>query len=107
WEETRMRHLVNDRWRAVVTAHEIGHHEFRLIAWRDLFASWRAEMEKKHAAGQKVSLELEEGRRLIEKALAARVGPSADRAALKVLLREAAASGVETDIIAVLMSEDM
>ena len=39
---------------------------YTIIAWRDLFASWRDEVVKKHAAGMPIALELIEGRHLIE-----------------------------------------
>ncbi len=61
WVETRMLPLVNDRWRGVATFEGIGPHEFTIHAWRDLFASWQAEVAKKHAADQPLGLELIEG----------------------------------------------
>ena len=66
WREAPMRFVVNDRWRGVVGFDEIGAHEFRIVAWRDLFASWQEEVAKKHAAGVPISLELIEGRLLVE-----------------------------------------
>jgi starch synthase (maltosyl-transferring) len=108
WVEVSMRQLVNDRWRATVFFAEPGHHEFAIAAWRDLFASWRAEVAKKHDAGQKISLELEEGRRLLDAALRAKAGgTSSDRAALKALCAELEASPAEGDVFSVLMSDDV
>ena len=69
WRESPMLLFDNDRWRGEASFPEIGRHEYTLIGWRDLFASWRAEVSKKHGAGQFVTLELEEGRRLVEAAL--------------------------------------
>ena len=37
-------------------------YDYTIIAWRDLFASWRDEVSKKHAAGLPLALELTEGR---------------------------------------------
>ncbi len=68
WRETRFRFVINDRWQADVSFPDNRLYEYSIIAWRDLFASWRDEVAKKYAAGQNISLELEEGRRLIEKA---------------------------------------
>ncbi|YBV95188.1 alpha-1,4-glucan--maltose-1-phosphate maltosyltransferase [Phyllobacteriaceae bacterium JZ32] len=108
WRETPMRPLVNDRWRATITFSEAGHHEFSIAAWRDLFASWRAEVAKKHGAGQNISLELEEGKHLVEQALAVHDGRTGgDRSALKALLDEVRSSASEGDRLAVLMSDDM
>src|SRR5690606_37310476 len=107
WSETPMRHLANDRWRATMVLEEIGRHEFRIAAWRDLFATWRMDTAKKHEAGQRISLELEEGRRIIQQALAAGSGCERDdRAALEALLRETSPRSPEGDALAVLMSDE-
>ena len=42
---------------------------YTIIAWRDLFSSWREEITKKHGAGLSVELELEEGRLMVERSL--------------------------------------
>ncbi|KAK4241750.1 DUF3416 domain-containing protein [Achaetomium macrosporum] len=108
WRELPMRHLVNDHWRATVVFEEVGHHEFKIASWVDLFAIWRMDTAKKHEAGQKVSLELQEGRLLAEKALSVRTGgTSNDRSALKTLLAELTSSPSEGDALAVLTSDDM
>ncbi len=44
WRETPMRPLGNDRWRAEVTLPEVGLHSYTVIAWRDLFSTWRGEV---------------------------------------------------------------
>lgn len=51
----------------------IGRHLFTIEAWRDAFATFRGELLKKHAAGIDVSVEVEEGRRLVEAAAARHV----------------------------------
>lgn len=86
WRETRMTLLVNDRWSAEFPLERLGRHEFTVLAWRDPFAIFRSELEKKYAAGLDLTLELEEGRLLIEEAraeakedIADRVNPLADR----------------------------
>jgi len=89
WRESPMRPVDNDRWRAVAVFDAVGAHEFSLIAWRDLFASWQAEVAKKHAAGLPIGAELAEGRALVDKTLASPDGISrADKSALKALVRE-------------------
>jgi starch synthase (maltosyl-transferring) len=47
-----------------VSFRDNGRYYYTIIAWRDLFSSWREEITKKHGAGLSVELELEEGRSL-------------------------------------------
>ena len=68
WRELRMHHLENDRWCASLPLTRVGRYLFAVEAWRDTFATYRDELEKKPAAGLNVSLELEEGRSLIHAA---------------------------------------
>lgn len=68
WREIRMHAMENDRWCASLPLTRIGRYEFAVEAWRDVFASYRDELEKKTAAGLNVGLELEEGRLLVEAA---------------------------------------
>lgn len=77
WREARMTLLVNDRWSAEFPLERLGRHEFAVLAWRDPFAIFRSELEKKYAAGLDVTLELEEGRLLIEEARVETEGDSA------------------------------
>ncbi len=108
WDETPMRFLANDRWRASIIFPEPGHYEFKLIAWRDLFASWREDVKKKHDAGQAISLELTEGRMLVEQAVNATSRRSAgDRKHLKSLLHSLESATAEGDKLALLMSDEM
>jgi starch synthase (maltosyl-transferring) len=65
WREVPLIFVDNDRWQGAFTVDQNAMWEYRIAGWRDEFRSWRDEIEKKYAAGQKVSLELEEGRRLI------------------------------------------
>jgi starch synthase (maltosyl-transferring) len=88
WREIRMTFVVNDRWSAEFPLERLGRYEFAVQAWRDPFAIFRSELEKKYAAGLNVTLELEEGRQLVEAALAEtqgditkRLRPIADRLA--------------------------
>jgi starch synthase (maltosyl-transferring) len=79
WHETRMTFVINDRWSAIFPLERMGRYEFAVEAWRDPFAVFRYELEKKHAAGLNLSLELEEGRLLVEAALAEAKGAIAAR----------------------------
>ncbi len=105
WRESPMRPVGNDRWRAVVVFETVGAHEFSLIAWRDLFASWQTEVAKKHAAGLPIRLELAEGKALVEKTLTAREDLSrADKAALKAVVTGLAKATADGDAFTLLMT---
>ena len=87
WREAPMRFLGNDRWRGEFVLDANARHLYTIIAWRDADASWRDEVTKKHGAGQTISLELIEGRHLIEKTIAEGArGSGADRRELQSLL---------------------
>ena len=68
WQETRMRLVDNDRYRAEMPLPAIGRYEYTVQAWRDAFASFRDELAKKHAAGVSTVLELREGLALLAQA---------------------------------------
>jgi starch synthase (maltosyl-transferring) len=79
WQETPMALVVNDRWQAEFPLERVGRYEFAIETWRDPFRIFRYELGKKHEAGLDVSLELEEGRLLVEAALAETDGEVAAR----------------------------
>jgi starch synthase (maltosyl-transferring) len=86
WSEVGMRHVDNDRWSGAFTPFENARYEYSVIAWRDRFGSWRDEVAKKRAAGVSISLELSEGRQLIEQAADdPSRGTKAEKAALRAL----------------------
>lgn len=70
WRERRMSPLGNDRWAADLPLERLGRIYFTVETWRDEFAMFHHELFKKHEAGLPVPLELEEGRRLVERTLA-------------------------------------
>ena len=70
WQEVPMS-CINaglDRWRGQITLTENTAYFYTIEAWTDVFESWRDEVGKKLAAGVDVTLELIEGRDLIEDA---------------------------------------
>ena len=93
WHETPMRVLDNDRWRGESLLRDNGRYHYTIIAWRDLYSSWRDEVSKKHDAGLAIDLELEEGRLILEAALQdeQRRRDPADRKALQSFLERHAA----------------
>jgi starch synthase (maltosyl-transferring) len=108
WQQRRLLPIGNDRWGASFPVERVGRHVFMVEAWRDAFASFRDELQKKHAAGVATALELEEGRRLVFAAgervggalreLAARItaAPDAEKRAL-LLADDTAAQMAEAD----------
>ena len=68
WHETPMESLGNDRWAGSFPLARLGRHEFAVLAWKDEYATFRDELQKKHAAGVPVTLELEEGRLMLDAA---------------------------------------
>ena len=54
-------------------------YRYTVEAWRDVFASWRIEVSKKHDAGVPVGLELIEGRKLLARTAEAASGEDAER----------------------------
>ncbi len=105
WQERPLRLVENDRWRGTAVFAEMGAHEFTILAWRDLFASWQSEVAKKHAAGVPIALELTEGRLLVEKTLKEAKGLAKDdRAALRALASGLKKARSEGESFALLMT---
>jgi starch synthase (maltosyl-transferring) len=67
WRRAPMHFVDNDRWAGTFPADRVGRYYFAIEAWRDLFASWHAEVEKKHDAGQPIDLELIEGVEIVRR----------------------------------------
>jgi starch synthase (maltosyl-transferring) len=68
WQETEMRYVDNDLWAAEFALPELGRFEYTILAFPDLFATWRDEVTKKVAAELNVTLEVLEGRLLLAEA---------------------------------------
>src|SRR5205814_1403383 len=60
WQQNRMRPLGNDRWQANFPLTGLGTHQFTIEAWRDAFATYQDELQKKWQAGVPIGLELQE-----------------------------------------------
>jgi starch synthase (maltosyl-transferring) len=107
WTETPMVLFDNDRWRAHTSFDKNQFYEFTVIAWRDLFASWRAEVSKKYEAGQSLSLELEEGCRIVEAAVKKPRVRDQNQAEAATILAQLAHSPSDGDRFATLMSDKL
>ncbi|BBL80849.1 alpha-1,4-glucan:maltose-1-phosphate maltosyltransferase [Rubrobacter xylanophilus] len=68
WSEVPMRHYENDRWTAGFPLTKNTRYQYTIEAWPDEFETWRAEVGKKLEAGQRVEVELLEGREIVERA---------------------------------------
>lgn len=69
WCELPLTLDVNDRWRASFPLDAVGRWLFTVEAWTDRWASWVADVRKKRDAGTNGTLDLVEGRALVEAAL--------------------------------------
>jgi starch synthase (maltosyl-transferring) len=84
WSSAPMRALGNDRWRGEFPLERLGRYEFRIEAWRDIFATIHADLEKKRAAGTLLAVDVQEALAQVEAARARSRGPLAAR--LKAIL---------------------
>jgi starch synthase (maltosyl-transferring) len=104
WREAPMRLVDNDRWAGSFPLTRNCRWIYTIEAWRDQFASWCAEVSKKHDAGQPLDLELREGLALVERTAAETAG--SDREALDRLLdRLRAREGDHGGMLATMLSE--
>jgi starch synthase (maltosyl-transferring) len=81
WHKVAMTPVDNDRWRGHFPVARSTTYLYTIEAWRDGFASWRAELVKKREAGQDIHLELEEGVRLVRAAAEKTTGAERERLA--------------------------
>ena len=110
WTETPLGFVDNDRWAATVAFEGVGSHEMQVIAWRDPFATFADEIAKKQAAGVSITLELEEGARLFDRAKGSDRLAKGDKPLLTKLARtlrgkdeaKAFAAAVEPETIALM-----
>ncbi len=81
WTELALTPVGNDRWQASFSVSQLGRARFRIHAWVDEFATWRHGLERKHAAGQDITLELAAGVELIDNAVERASGADAEQLA--------------------------
>ena len=90
WQRAPMHFVDNDRWAGRFPVEKNTRYQYTIEAWRDPFATWSSEIQKKRSAGQNVRLETIEGIRIVEKAASLAEGPdAADLSALLARLRAA------------------
>lgn len=95
WRETPMVPTDNDRWGGRFRLERNTRYVFTIEAWADAFESWWDDTAKKRQAGQAVTVELHEGRALVEAALG-RAG-AADRERLRRILADCDAADRDDD----------
>jgi starch synthase (maltosyl-transferring) len=69
WQRVPMRKRDNDRWEARILPDRIGLYRFAVEGWWDQWGSFTHDLRAKVAAGQDVTLEIQEGQQLIQAAL--------------------------------------
>ena len=92
WRESPMRHVDNNRWAGAFRLDAVGRWVFTLEALADPYRSWLADLVKRHAAGQDLASELQEGLALI-RAAAGRAEREAARALSEAAQRIERAAG--------------
>jgi starch synthase (maltosyl-transferring) len=65
WSRVPMTLRENDRWTANFAPTKTGRYIYVIEAWTDVFATWRRDLLAKREAGLDVTLEIEEGRKLL------------------------------------------
>jgi starch synthase (maltosyl-transferring) len=107
WQEFPMQSVNHGLalWEGSAPLPDIGRWDYTIEAWRDDWTSWRSDTGKKVDAGQEVSLELVEGRALVEAALARATGD--DATYLKTVLKGFDADAAAAAQTALLMSPEL
>ena len=96
WREVAMEPLGNDRWRGSFRVEELGRYRYTLRGWVDRFATWHHGFGKKVEAGQDVSVDLQFGADLVERAV--QRGRGRDRQRLRAAAR-AMREGVDPEVL--------
>lgn len=88
WHSLPMTLLGNDHWQARLVPGETGRLVFAIEAWWDDYGTYCSELQKKHAAGLRLDLELEEGRRHLHGAINRANGQQAEQLRSLIALLE-------------------
>jgi starch synthase (maltosyl-transferring) len=57
WQSTPMEFFQNDHWAASFTVERLGRYQYTVRGWTDPFLTWQRDLEKRHAAGQDLSMD--------------------------------------------------
>ena len=91
WREEPMQPTDNDRWVGAFRVDRNTRHVYSVLAFTDVYGSWRADLQKRLAAAQDVTSELLEGLRLLDQAASRCTDPD-DRGRLEAYARRWRAS---------------
>jgi starch synthase (maltosyl-transferring) len=69
WQRIPLQKIANDRWQATVLPARIGLYRFAVEGWWDQWGTFTHDLHAKIAAGQDVTLEIQEGQHLLQAAL--------------------------------------
>ncbi|WP_423205606.1 alpha-1,4-glucan--maltose-1-phosphate maltosyltransferase [Pseudomonas kribbensis] len=81
WQSEVMSDQGNNGWEGRFRPRRMGRYLYLIEAWIDQFASFQYELEKKHRAAVPVSLELQEGRTMVQQAAERSEGQLSERLA--------------------------
>jgi starch synthase (maltosyl-transferring) len=105
WRETPMRLIDNDRWSGDLVLERNARHRYAIEAWRDPFATLRRALLRKIEGGVPFAVEVEEGRILVEAALARARAGSRDAATMRAALGTLRRARTDASRAAALTSE--
>jgi starch synthase (maltosyl-transferring) len=105
WREARMRFVDNDRWAGTIPLERNLRYHYSVIAWTDVFGSWRSELRAKFDAGQDVASELLEGAEIVRGAVERASGK--DRQQLSALLKQMSGKVPQAEAVAVALSPEL
>src|SRR3954466_10792287 len=57
WQQAPMEFLGNDHWRGAFRVEKLGRYEYTVRGWTDPFLTWQRDLQKRHAAGQDLSID--------------------------------------------------
>ena len=103
WHSQPMTLLGNDHWQARLLPSETGRLVFAIEAWWDDYGTFCSELQKKHAAGLQLDLEIEEGRRHLHGAINRANGQEAEQ--LRQVLELLAQTEEQDARVALLLDE--
>ncbi|MFN2450872.1 MAG: maltotransferase domain-containing protein, partial [Candidatus Dormibacteria bacterium] len=84
-QEVALDPLGNDAWAARLTPRRLGPYAFQVVGLPDQYGSWLRDLRLRHAAGQELAVEFEEGALIAERQAARGDVAAADRRALTAL----------------------
>ena len=105
WRETPMRFYDNDRWTGSFLLERNARYRYTIVAWTDVYASWRQDVMKKIDAGQNVDIDLVEGREIV--AAAAQSADPDDRKFLDLAISAFNRTAEPSERAAILLSDEM